>query len=92
MNKQYRKKFPESETVEQIALRVFRQHLFEHLNQKVSNAALRMLERNREGQSINTKPIKAVIDSYIELGTLGTPTDSDNITAHLMVCSIDLFY
>lgn len=86
LNKQYRKKCPDGETVEQIALRIFREHLFSHLNHKVSNAALRMLERNREGQWINTKPIKAVIDSYIELGTLGAPIDTENVTAHLTVC------
>lgn len=44
--------------------------MFNPLNEKVSNAAIEMLERNRNGEIINTYAIKDVIQSYIDLGTL----------------------
>lgn len=57
-------------TVEKMAFRIWREHVFNHLNEKVSNAALEMIERNRNGDIINTSAIKDVIESYIELGRI----------------------
>lgn len=62
-------------TVEQTAFDTWREHMFNHLNEKVSNAAIEMLERNRNGEIINTYAIKDVIQSYIDLGSL-QPKDS----------------
>ncbi|XP_031632522.1 cullin homolog 1-like [Contarinia nasturtii] len=85
LDRQHRKKDQDCQRVEQIIYQTWRVHLFEHLNEKVSNAALRMFERNRTGQWVNTDAIKAVVESYIDLGCLETPADSDDITAHLTV-------
>lgn len=85
LNKQCQRKYPNSETIFEIALQAWRDHLFTHLNQKVADAALRMLERNRNGEWINEEAIKAVVSSYIELGTLETPNENNNTEAHLTV-------
>lgn len=85
LNHQYHKKDPESETVEQISIRIWRDHLFTHLNKKVSDAALRMLERHREGQWIDKTAIEAVIKSYIHIGILAFTEESDITTGHLTV-------
>lgn len=62
-------------TVEQTAFEIWREHIFKPLNEKVSNAAIEMLERNRNGEIINTCAIKDVVQSYIDLGCL-QPKDS----------------
>ncbi|XP_055319306.1 cullin-1-like [Sitodiplosis mosellana] len=85
LNKQHHKKDADAETIEQIALHTWRDHLFTHLNQKVANAALRMLERSRAGERINSAAIRAVVESYIELGILESSSDSESTTAHLTV-------
>lgn len=85
LNKQHHKKDADAQTIEQIALHTWRDHLFTHLNQKVANAALRMLERSRGGERINSDAIKAVVESYIELGVLESSSDSESTTAHLTV-------
>lgn len=76
--------------MEQIALHTWRDHLFTHLNEKVANAALRMLERSRSGEPINSDAIRAVVESYIELGILESESDLDNTIAHLTVGFIKL--
>lgn len=64
-------------TVEQTAVEAWREHMFDPLNEKVSNAAIEMLERNRNGEIINTYAIKDVIQSYIDLGTLQSNDPKD---------------
>lgn len=86
LNKQHHKKDADAESIEQIALHTWRDHLFTHLNQKVANAALRMLERSRAGERINSAAIRAVVESYIELGILEGSIEGDSTTAHLTVC------
>lgn len=83
LNKQYHKKYTNAETVEQIALHAWKEHLFAHLNERVANAALRMLEQSRQGKFINEDAIKAVVASYIELGLLEAPNDAED--THLTV-------
>lgn len=85
LNKQHHKKDADAESIEQIALHTWRDHLFTHLNEKVANAALRMLERSRGGSEINSNAIRAIVESYIELGVLDSSSDSDSTTAHLTV-------
>lgn len=77
MNKQKLKRSADSNTVEQMAFKIWREHVFNHLNEKVSNAALEMIERNRNGEIINTTAIKDVIQSYIELGRLEKTNSED---------------
>lgn len=86
LNKQHHKKDADAESIEQIALHTWRDHLFTHLNEKVANAALRMLERSRAGDRINSAAIRAVVESYIELGILEGSADGDCTTTHLTVC------
>lgn len=75
MNNKRVKRSENTITVEQMAFQIWREHVFNHLNEKVSNAALEMIERNRNGDIINTSAIKDVIQSYIELGRIDIKKD-----------------
>lgn len=70
LNEQKYKRDSNAETIEMASCKIWREELFNSLIEKVSNAALKMLERNRSGESMNTDPIKNVIQSYIDLGFL----------------------
>lgn len=88
MNDQRRKRSTEAYTVDQVAIDNWREHMFNHLNEKVSNAAIELLERNRNGEIINTYAIKDVIQSYIDLGSLEkSKYGGDNDTIDLKVNS-----
>lgn len=85
LNKQMSKRGEEmTNTVEQMAIGTWCTHLFTHLNKKVSDAALRMLERSRQGNTINENSIKAVVETYITLGVLKR-SDHFDVSAHLQV-------
>lgn len=91
MIKQHHKRNPDGENIEQLALRIWRNHLFTHLNQKVSNAALRMLERYREGhlneseKKIAKTGIEAVVKTYIDIGVLAATDQYDSLDGNLAV-------
>lgn len=87
LNDQQHRKNPTSKTVKEIALHTWSEHLFKSLNAKVSNAALRMLDRNREGELINSSAIRAIVESYLELGSLDN-TDEFQDDAQLTVCQL----
>lgn len=67
--------------------------MFNHLNEKVSNAAIEMIERNRNGEIINTYAIKDVIQSYIDLGNLEVKkSEEKNDTNVLKVKPWDAYF
>lgn len=86
LNDQKHKRDYAAQTSEQMALHIWRENLFKNLNVKISEAALRMLDRNREGELINSSAIQAVVQSYIELGTL-EDDESFEQTSYLTVRS-----
>lgn len=77
-----------SRTVLKMAFQIWKECVYDHLNSKVSNAALAMLERNRNGEIINSCAINDVIQSYIDLGCIGVAEDEEN----LKVLSIKVFF